>query len=221
MYVAADSVVRPQALALAGLFPRPVSAQRYQCARVMSARQSNDPVVARLQPFNAQPLLEIQNLVVSFNSSALFSSVSLELAESEILFVKGPSGIGKSRFVRAIAHLDRSWTGEVRLGGLTADKVGFPHWRRRVCYVSDAPPPLTASAEVIFEGVLEYSTRQRNSPGVVSSVNTLRDVATRLGVSQEVLQRSFTLLSAGERQRVALSWAIALRPEVSIAYTWC
>lgn len=162
----------------------------------------------------AQPLLEIQNLVVSFNSRTLFSSISLNLSESEVLFVKGPSGIGKSRFLRAVSNLDRSWSGGIRLGGLTAAQVGFPQWRRRISYVSDSPPPLTTSAEVAFKSLLEYSTRRGRS-AVHSNLNTLRDVATRLGVCQDVLNRPFTSLSAGERQRVALSWAIALRPEVS------
>lgn len=183
--------------------------------RAMYIRSSADSVTDQVHPFTAQPVLDVQDLVVSFNSRPLFSSISLQLAESEIVFVKGPSGIGKSRFARAVAHLDRSWTGTVQLGGLPADKVGYPHWRRRVCYVSDSPPPLTTSAEVAFEGVLEYSTRQGLGFSVASSLNTLRDVAARLGLTHEVLQRPFTLLSAGERQRVALSWAIALRPEVS------
>lgn len=180
----------------------------------MTVSQVNGNAADESRPFTAQPLLEIQNLVVSFNSRSLFSSISLTLIESEVLFVKGPSGIGKSRLLRAVSHLDRSYSGEVRLGGLTAAQVGFPQWRSRICYVSDSPPPLTTSAEAAFESLLEYSTRRGRS-AVHTNLNTLRDVATRLGVSQDVLNRQFTLLSAGERQRVALSWAIALRPEVS------
>lgn len=180
----------------------------------MSIRPIVDQAAALAHPFTAHPLLDVHDLVVSFNSRALFSSISLQLIEGEILFVKGPSGIGKSRFLRAISHLDRSWSGDVRLGGLTAAQVGFPQWRRRICYVSDSPPPLTTSAEEAFESVLEYSSRRGRS-AARSSLNTLHDVAARLGVTGDVLKRPFTVLSAGERQRVALSWAIALRPEVS------
>lgn len=204
----------PLALCSTKRTPRNVySSYLHGYPQVMTAGLNADD--SATQADRAPLALDVKNLVVSFDSRPLFSSISFELAANEILFVKGPSGIGKSRLLRALSHLDRSWTGEVKLSGSTAAQVGFPNWRRRVCYVSDSPPPLTTSAEAAFESLLEFSTRRGRADNH-GSLTALRDIASTLGISQEILARPFTVLSAGERQRVALSWAIALRPEVRL-----
>jgi ATPase subunit of ABC transporter with duplicated ATPase domains len=80
--------------------------------------------------------------------------------------------------------------------------------------VSDSPPPLTGSAEDALLRVLAFGNRAVGQSNSTSQLTYFRDVADHLGVSAAALQRPFTVLSAGERQRVSLSWAIALNPLV-------
>jgi ABC-type molybdenum transport system ATPase subunit/photorepair protein PhrA len=87
-------------------------------------------------------------------------------------------------------------------------------WRRKVCYVSDSPPPLIKSAEEAFIQVLSFCSRSEAPTNSASQLEYFREVAEQLGLSASALQRPFTVLSAGERQRVSLSWAIALHPQI-------
>lgn len=70
------------------------------------------------------------------------------------------------------------------------------------------------SAEEAFLQVLSFSSRSTVPSNSASQLAYFREVAEQLGVSASALQRPFTVLSAGERQRVSLSWAVALHPLV-------
>jgi ABC-type transporter Mla maintaining outer membrane lipid asymmetry ATPase subunit MlaF len=57
-------------------------------------------------PRRAGPVLSVSNLTVSFGSKTIFTNISFDINLGERLFVQGPSGIGKSRLLRAVAELD-------------------------------------------------------------------------------------------------------------------
>jgi ABC-type dipeptide/oligopeptide/nickel transport system ATPase subunit len=107
--------------------------------------------------------------------------------------------------------------GSVTLHGGTPATIGIPRWRRRVTYVSDAPPPLTISAEAAFLRTLQFASVRAHPPSHPDSNTPLaafRQLAARLAIDPAILKRPFQSLSAGERQRVALAWALALTPDV-------
>lgn len=52
------------------------------------------------------PLLCVQHLQRSVNSGDLWSDISIDVYPGEIWFVRGPSGVGKTLFLRAVACLD-------------------------------------------------------------------------------------------------------------------
>jgi ABC-type iron transport system FetAB ATPase subunit len=107
-------------------------------------------------------------------------------------------------------------TGVVNLRGSAAQEVGIPAWRQAICYVADIGPQLTISAEAAFNRALGFRSQRTASRTAASppSLSSFRDIVTRLGLDRDALQRPVHSLSAGERQRVALSWALALQPLV-------
>ena len=60
------------------------------------------------------------------------------LAGGECVAVRGPSGSGKSLFLRAIADLDPN-DGEMLLDGEAREAMPAPRWRRWVTYVAAEP----------------------------------------------------------------------------------
>lgn len=65
-------------------------------------------------------LLEVRNLKRAVGDRVIITNLSFTVKRGEILFVRGPSGVGKSLLLRALAYLDPiqvrhdGWTG---LGG--------------------------------------------------------------------------------------------------------
>ena len=65
-----------------------------------------------------------------------------------------------------------------------------------------------------FLQVLAFASRATAPSNTTSQLAHFTEVAEQLGVPAPALRRPFTVLSAGERQRVSLAWAVALQPVV-------
>ncbi|MNR23333.1 Heterocyst differentiation ATP-binding protein HepA [compost metagenome] len=75
---------------------------------------------------------------------AVLSDASLTLAPGEHVALMGPSGIGKSTLIEAIARL-RPATGDVRIDGLLLAEWSEPALRQRVALIGQRPQLLAGS----------------------------------------------------------------------------
>lgn len=117
----------------------------------------------------------------------------LDLAAGEIVAIRGPSGSGKSLLLRALADLDPA-EGSVTLDGTPREAIPAPDWRRRVAYVP---------AE---SGWWSDRVRAHFADGA--------DLVAALGLDPAALDWEVRRLSTGERQRLAIARALALKPKV-------
>jgi len=65
----------------------------------------------------ATPLLQINNITMSFNGLTALNSVSLEVNEDEILGLIGPNGSGKTTLLNCISNLYRPKQGQIFFRG--------------------------------------------------------------------------------------------------------
>lgn len=155
------------------------------------------------------PLVEINQLVVRFTNSAepVLNNVSLDVALGETVALLGPSGCGKTTLLRAIAGLQPSQNGTIRIDG--HDMARVPPHRRGIGFMFQDHalfPHLRVSGNV------EFGLRmQRVDPQTRHSRVT--EVLELVGLSG-LADRPVDSLSGGERQRVALARALAPSPRI-------
>ena len=137
------------------------------------------------------PLLSVRGLV-----RAGIDIPDFELAAGEALAVFGPSGSGKSLFLRALADLDPN-EGDLRLEGTPREAMPGPRWRRRVTYV---PAESGWWAEHVREHFADWDTARAFVEG--------------FGFGAESGEWPVSRLSTGERQRLALARAFVQGPDV-------
>ncbi|ANJ67281.1 hypothetical protein A9404_07690 [Halothiobacillus diazotrophicus] len=121
--------------------------------------------------------------------------VSFHLADGDILTVRGPSGVGKSQLLRALADLSVH-TGDIALDGVAQPAMAPAEWRRRVVYVP-------AESGWWADHVADHFPRQPPD-----------DWLSRLSLKATLLDTPVERLSTGERQRLALLRALMLDPRV-------
>lgn len=127
-------------------------------------------------------------------------SLSFEVGDGECMAIEGPSGIGKTRLLRAIADLDAA-EGRIVLDGVERSEMPAWQWRRQVRF---------AAAEPGWWG----DTPRASVLTPASDAARVLKLIADLGLDAGILDRPLTELSTGERQRLALVRALADQPRV-------
>lgn len=138
----------------------------------------------------------------------LYRDISFALQQGEILFVRGPSGVGKSLLLRSLAHLDPFDCGSIALDGKSAEEWTVPKWRSLVTYVHQQRISLRGNPSEFWWRVQQFRAQHGRPRGDLPAL--IHD----LGLEQGVLNQPWTELSGGQAQRVQLAIALALRPKV-------
>jgi ABC-type iron transport system FetAB ATPase subunit len=137
-------------------------------------------------------------LLVKELRSEFAGPFELNLDAGACVAITGPSGSGKSLFLRMIADLDPN-QGTVWLKGVERASLPAPEWRKRATYVS-------AESGWWADTVIEHFATQRRSE--------VAALAARLGLHADLLDASVARLSTGEKQRLSLVRALLQSPPV-------
>ena len=157
----------------------------------------------------ALPVLEVRDLAIAPGDALVLRDIGIALRQGMMLAIVGPSGCGKTSLLRAIAGLDDAAMGEVRLHDRSPDEIGWPAYRRVVTLVQQQPVMLE-------DTVLENLARPFRYRSVSQPFDReiAIDILETLGLTGGCLGQQARTLSVGEQQRVALTRAILIEPEV-------
>lgn len=140
----------------------------------------------------------------------LLNSLDFTLAAGDRVAVTGPSGSGKSVFLRALALLDPLNSGEIIWRGKPVKGAGIPAYRRHVSYIAQRP--------AMLEGTVEDNIRYPFTLKVYSDLAFDRAAVLRLakeaGRGDSFLDKQYSELSGGEAQIAALIRVLQLQPDV-------
>ena len=152
------------------------------------------------------PALEAEHLLRAVVGKVITNNISVQVHVGEILAVTGPSGSGKSSFLRLLNRLDEPTGGTVRLDGQDYRKLAPEELRRRVGMVMQTA--------YLFPGTVAenvaYGPRQRGQSPLAEQIAALLQ---RVGLSGYE-DRDVSNLSGGEAQRVSIARALANAPEI-------
>jgi len=161
-------------------------------------------------------LLSIEHLGVRYDGRDVLKGLSLEVSRGEIVALMGPSGVGKSTALRAVAALLAFDAGRIVVDGFALSPGPVPPeselvpLRRRV--------GLVFQAHALFEHLNVRDNVTLALRHVWNKARTEADeTATRLLETLDVAPRAAAWprqLSGGEAQRVAIARALAPDPQL-------
>jgi len=163
-------------------------------------------------------MIEVHGLVKRHGPLEVLRGVSLGVARGEVAAIVGPSGGGKSTFLRCLNGLDRFQGGSVTIDGLRLDatltdgarEAALRGVRRRVGMVFQAFhlfPHRTALANVT-----EAPIHVLRLPRAEAEARA-RSLLDRVGLGDKLAALP-AQLSGGQQQRVAIARALAMGPRV-------
>lgn len=157
-------------------------------------------------------MLEIKNLAKSYDTRTIFKNMNLTVNDGEVLSIVGPSGIGKTTFLRIVAGLLPANDGEMILNGEALDLTGDRTGAQVGVIFQDFNlfPQYTVKENVMLAPQLVH--HETKAEAAENADRLLQD----LGLTAQADQYPFQL-SGGQKQRMAIARALAMKPGI-LAY---
>jgi peptide/nickel transport system ATP-binding protein len=173
-----------------------------------------------------QPVLLIENLVVSFGAARAVDDVSLSVAPGEIVAIVGESGSGKSMTAMAAMGLlppTATWSGDISVDGTSLRGLSPAQLRKlrgsSIAMVFQEPMTALNPSFTVGWQVAEAARVHDRSMSRSAALEKAAELLSLAGIPnpKDRLGQYPHQLSGGLRQRVMIAIAIACDPAVLIA----
>jgi polar amino acid transport system ATP-binding protein len=162
-------------------------------------------------------MLKVQGLEKNFGENKVLKGVDLELKEGEITVIVGPSGGGKTTFLRCVSGLTKPDNGSVIMNNKYLYKDGKPASKKDELEIRKGIGLVFQSFNLFpHMNVLEnISEAPRAVLGIESeqAKDRAREILGFLGLEDKQLNYPCEL-SGGQKQRVAIGRALAMEPKL-------
>ena len=157
-------------------------------------------------------MIEIKNLNKSYGDLRVLNDISVDIKKGEVIAIIGPSGGGKSTFLRCINRLEEPDSGHIKINGedILDKKSDINKIRQKVSMVfqhfnlfanKNVLQNLTLAP--IKAGILDKESAEKRADELLKSV----------GLSDKKFAYPHKL-SGGQKQRIAIARSLAMEPEV-------
>jgi len=157
-------------------------------------------------------MIEIKNLNKSYGDLRVLNDISVNIKKGEVIAIIGPSGGGKSTFLRCINRLEEPDSGHIKINGedILNKKSDINKIRQKVSMVfqhfnlfanKNVLQNLTLAP--IKAGILDKESAEKRAEELLKSV----------GLSDKKFAYPHKL-SGGQKQRIAIARSLAMEPEV-------
>ena len=151
-------------------------------------------------------ILDINDLKKSLEGNPVLKSIDLDIRLGEVMGLLGPSGSGKSTLLRCLNRIIEADSGDIFYKEKDLKEYPPNELRKEVVLV---PQESVMFSGTVFDNVA-YGPSIEGDVNREHILNCIRDA----GLSSDFEQRQAEKLSGGEKRRVALARALALKPEV-------
>ncbi|GDY26430.1 amino acid ABC transporter ATP-binding protein [Agarivorans sp. Toyoura001] len=155
-------------------------------------------------------MIKVSNLSKAFDGQTVLNSIDLEVKEGEVVAIIGPSGTGKSTFLRCINYLEQPDSGTISVDNLNVEAKHHQQQdvlalRRKLSFVfQNYSLFANLNAEQNIAEALITVWKQPKA----EALNTAREILSDIGLADKAKHYP-SQLSGGQQQRVGIGRAMA------------
>ena len=159
-------------------------------------------------------MIEVRNLTKRFGKLTVLDDISTSFASKEVVSIIGPSGGGKSTFLRCLNLLETPTSGQIVFDGVDIcdRKVDIDRHRQKMGMVFqhfNIFPNLTVDQNITMAPVLLKKKTK------AEAADMAKELLTRVGLLDKIGEHP-ARLSGGQKQRLAIVRALAMEPDVML-----
>ena len=157
-------------------------------------------------------MISVRHLCKSFNGVAVLKDVNAEIEKGEVISIIGPSGTGKSTFLRCLNRLETPDGGSIVVDGVdvTAPKADLAAVRRRMGMVFQS---FNLFGNLTILGNVMAAQCDILGTSKADAQKKAMELLERVGLANKANALPDEL-SGGQKQRVAIARGLAMDPEI-------
>ena len=155
-----------------------------------------------------EKMIQLDNIVVRFGTFEALHSINVTVREGEFFTFLGPSGCGKTTTLRTITGFIDPASGTIRVKDRDITHVPIEERNIGIVFQSYALFPTMTVYDNIAFGL---KIKKLKKPEIDKRV---REIAKKVDLSDEQLQKAVSQLSGGQQQRVAIARALVTGPAI-------
>ena len=153
-------------------------------------------------------MIKLNDIVVKFGDFTALHDINVHVKEGEFFTFLGPSGCGKTTTLRTITGFIEPVSGSVFVKGRDITHVPIEDRNIGIVFQSYALFPTMTVYDNIAFGL---KVKKVKKPEIDKRV---REIARKVDLSDEQLQKAVSQLSGGQQQRVAIARALVTNPAI-------
>ena len=159
-----------------------------------------------------RPIISVSHLSKSYGELEVLRDISVDIRRGEVISVIGPSGTGKSTFLRALNMLDPPTGGSIIVDGEDILAKGYPTHRLRQKMGMVFQSFNLFEHMTVLENVMYAPLTILGEPYDQARAEAIA-LLKQVGLAEKADSRS-SALSGGQKQRVAIARSLAMKPDV-------
>lgn len=157
-------------------------------------------------------MIRVDKLTKSYGSLTVLKDITTEIQKGEVVSIIGPSGTGKSTFLRCLNLLEQPTSGSITIGGVDvlAAKADVPKIRQKMNMVFQS---FNLFAHLTVLENLTIAPIKLRGLSRAAAEEKAHELLRMVGLAEKA--SSFPdELSGGQKQRVAIARCLAMEPEI-------
>ena len=157
-------------------------------------------------------IIDFSGVTFGFPEQAtLFTNLSLSIEKGSFYLIKGPSGAGKTTFLRLINRLEEPDSGIIRFKGKPLDAYPPPQLRHSLLLIQQTPTVVDGSVE---DNLLLPFSFKNNSHLKRPRREKIEHLLAEVHLQDVTMNDHAMTLSVGQIQRLCLVRGLLLSPEI-------
>lgn len=156
-------------------------------------------------------MLQFNNISKRYSEQFVLHDFSFEVKLGDKVNIAGRSGIGKTTLFRLILGFEKPDSGTIMYKGKPLTDRSVWELRKEVAYVSQDLNVAQARVGDFFQETMSLRANHKHKAGAEAE---LKSLLSFFELSEQILDKQFTELSGGEKQRVVIVNALLLKRKI-------